>query len=292
MIRRDPQTEAAADVKLFELGFREAKDPRLEPGTLELPAKRMAQVTKDLVAGRLAGRGRGEADPPGRRVQAGRDHRHRLVRARRRRSTSAARASACPTCWPPPAAARRWSSWATARWACSPRSGSRSTACSPTWAPPRTAASGSAAPQAGLLDALLAAQPEIQVDAAFEQGPPEPPPVRGGRSRSTRPPGFHGELRPYQREGLGWLDYLQQFGFGGILADDMGLGKTIQVLALLQRRRARRQAKGPSLAVVPRSLVFNWIAGGRASSPRRLRVLDYTGPGRHALRETVRATTT
>ena len=81
------------------------------------------------------------------------------------------------------------------------------------------------------------------------------------------PAGFHGELRPYQREGLGWLDYLQQFGFGGILADDMGLGKTIQVLALLQRRRARRQAKGPSLAVVPRSLVFNWIAGGRQVHP-------------------------
>src|SRR5207248_4703893 len=39
-----------ADVKLFELGFREAKDPRLDPGTLELPAKRLPQVTKDLVA--------------------------------------------------------------------------------------------------------------------------------------------------------------------------------------------------------------------------------------------------
>ena len=82
------------------------------------------------------------------------------------------------------------------------------------------------------------------------------------------PAGFHGELRPYQCEGLGWLDYLQQFDFGGILADDMGLGKTIQVLALLQRRRSRRQAKGPSLGVVPRSLVFNWIAGGQPSSPR------------------------
>ena len=50
VIRRDPKTESAADVKLFELGFREAKDPRLDPGTLELPAKRMSQVTKDLVA--------------------------------------------------------------------------------------------------------------------------------------------------------------------------------------------------------------------------------------------------
>ena len=119
-----------------------------------------------------------------------------------------------------------------------------------------------------------------------------PPSRRSGRtSGSSRgswpldsPPGFHGELRPYQREGLGWLDYLQRFGFGGILADDMGLGKTIQVLALLQRRRAHRQAKGPSLAVVPRSLVFNWMQEAAKFTPR-LRVLDYTGPGRHALRE-------
>ena len=50
VIRRDPRAESAADIKLFELGFREAKDPRLDPGTLELPAKRMFQVTKDLVA--------------------------------------------------------------------------------------------------------------------------------------------------------------------------------------------------------------------------------------------------
>ncbi len=50
VIRRDPRTESAADVKLFELGFREAKDPRLDPGTLELPAKRMPVVTKELVA--------------------------------------------------------------------------------------------------------------------------------------------------------------------------------------------------------------------------------------------------
>ena len=135
-----------------------------------------------------------------------------------------------------------------------------------------------------MLDALLAAQPEIQVDAAFEKVRENLRQFEGVVALDS-PPGFHGELRPYQREGLGWLDYLQRFGFGGILADDMGLGKTIQVLALLQRRRSRRQAKGPSLAVVPRSLVFNWIQEAAKFTPR-LRVLDYTGPGRHALRET------
>jgi SNF2 family DNA or RNA helicase len=138
--------------------------------------------------------------------------------------------------------------------------------------------------QAGLLDTLLAAQPGVRVDEAFEK-------VRKslhsfeGIAPQEAPPGFHGELRPYQCEGLGWLDYLQKFGFGGILADDMGLGKTVQVLAFLQKRRARRQAKGPALAVVPRSLVFNWAQEAARFTPR-LRVLDYTGPNRHALRET------
>jgi SNF2 family DNA or RNA helicase len=137
--------------------------------------------------------------------------------------------------------------------------------------------------QAGLLDALLAAQPEIQVDAGFAKVRQSLDRFEGVKAVDA-PAGFHGELRPYQRDGLGWLDYLQQFGFGGILADDMGLGKTIQVLALLQRRRSRRQSKGPSLAIVPRSLVFNWILEAGKFTPR-LQVLDYTGPNRHALRE-------
>src|SRR5207253_9614846 len=131
--------------------------------------------------------------------------------------------------------------------------------------------------------ALLAAQPEIQVDAAFEKVRQNLRQFEGVVALDS-PPGFRGELRPYQREGLGWLDYLQKFEFGGILADDMGLGKTIQVLALLQRRRARRQSEGPSLIVVPRSLVFNWMQEAARFTPR-LDILDYTGPNRQALRE-------
>ena len=64
-------------------------------------------------------------------------------------------------------------------------------------------------------------------------------------------------LRPYQREGFEWLCFLKDRGLGGILADDMGLGKTIQVIALLTREKAK-QAKIPSLLVVPASLLGNW----------------------------------
>ena len=68
---------------------------------------------------------------------------------------------------------------------------------------------------------------------------------------------LHGTLRPYQHEGLSWLRFLTKLGLGACLADDMGLGKTIQVLALLLGER-RDGARGPSLLVVPASLLGNW----------------------------------
>ena len=108
-----------------------------------------------------------------------------------------------------------------------------------------------------------------------------------GVTPAEPPPGFTGELRGYQREGLGWLHFLRQFGFGGCLADDMGLGKTVQVLALL----AGRRATGPALVVVPRSLMFNWKQEAARFAPD-LRVLDHTGTGRDQTGAGVRRTTT
>jgi hypothetical protein len=133
--------------------------------------------------------------------------------------------------------------------------------------------------QAVLLDAWLAEE-EVTCDEAFERARER---LRGfaGVAPAAAPPEFRGELRGYQRAGLGWLHFLREFGFGGCLADDMGLGKTVQVLALLESRRAARAEEGlpPSLVVVPRSLVFNWIAEAAQFAPR-LRVLDHTGIGR------------
>jgi len=64
-------------------------------------------------------------------------------------------------------------------------------------------------------------------------------------------------LRDYQKEGLNWLNFLDEFGFGGCLADDMGLGKTIQIIAyfLAQHKKGNKE---PNLVVVPTSLLFNW----------------------------------
>ncbi|HET8941974.1 MAG TPA: DEAD/DEAH box helicase, partial [Rudaea sp.] len=78
-------------------------------------------------------------------------------------------------------------------------------------------------------------------------------------SRSTRAPrGFKAKLRPYQCEGLAWLDFLAAAGLGGILADDMGLGKTVQVLAHILGEKQRKRLDVPALVIAPTSLVGNW----------------------------------
>jgi hypothetical protein len=95
------------------------------------------------------------------------------------------------------------------------------------------------------------------------------------------PEGLHATLRPYQRLGLAWLQFLQALGAGGILADDMGLGKTITTLAFLLRRK---QAEGPapSLVVCPTSIVTNWARESERFTPD-LRVLVLHGPARGRL---------
>ena len=66
-------------------------------------------------------------------------------------------------------------------------------------------------------------------------------------------------LRDYQKEGLNWLNFLDEFEFGGCLADDMGLGKTIQIIAFILSQREKGR-KNTNLIVVPTSLIFNWQA--------------------------------
>lgn len=136
--------------------------------------------------------------------------------------------------------------------------------------------------QVALLDALLSAQEQVEHDETFET-------LRNrfqtfsGIESAGEPKGFEGQLRGYQREGLGWLEFLQEFRLGGCLADDMGLGKTIQVLALLMDRRRTEAERRPSLIVVPKSLLFNWHQECTRFTPE-LSVLEYTGLDREALR--------
>ena len=100
-----------------------------------------------------------------------------------------------------------------------------------------------------------------------------------GISDVTPPASFCLELRPYQKEGLAWLQFLREQKLSGILADDMGLGKTAQTLAhLLVEKEAGRLDK-PALIILPTSLIFNWKNEAARFAPS-LRVLSLHGPER------------
>jgi len=93
------------------------------------------------------------------------------------------------------------------------------------------------------------------------------------------PQGFKATLRPYQRDGLAWLDFLGTAGLGGILADDMGLGKTVQVLAHILGEKQRGRLDQPALVVAPTSLVGNWQSEAARFAPT-LKVLVIHGAAR------------
>ncbi|MDF1568132.1 MAG: DEAD/DEAH box helicase [Spirochaetaceae bacterium] len=91
------------------------------------------------------------------------------------------------------------------------------------------------------------------------------------------------QLREYQKEGLEWLRFLEQFGLGGILADDMGLGKTVQTIALLADALERNEA-GPFLVIAPLSTIPNWASEFRRFLPD-MGVHVHVGNGRGPLPE-------
>jgi superfamily II DNA or RNA helicase len=98
-----------------------------------------------------------------------------------------------------------------------------------------------------------------------------------GVKLARAPEGFQGKLRDYQKQGLSWLQFLDEFEMGGVLADDMGLGKTIQILAFLQARKTQQTL--PSIVVAPKSLTFNWADEAARFVPG-MRVIRYAGDGR------------
>ena len=116
------------------------------------------------------------------------------------------------------------------------------------------------------------AGPRLQavLEQYHQQKAPDPLPA---------PPGFAGQLRPYQERGLGWLAFLHRFDQGACLADDMGLGKTIQLLAFLQHLKAEQELKRPVLLVAPTSVLTNWKREAAAFTPD-LVVNEHYGPRR------------
>jgi superfamily II DNA or RNA helicase len=98
--------------------------------------------------------------------------------------------------------------------------------------------------------------------------------------RDVEPPTALGaELRPYQREGLAWMQTLRHLQVGGILGDDMGLGKTLQTLAHLLLEKQAGRLDAPCLVVMPTTLIPNWQDEAARFTPD-LRVMALHGPQR------------
>jgi len=95
----------------------------------------------------------------------------------------------------------------------------------------------------------------------------------------TPPRGFALQLRPYQLDGLAWLQFLREQNLSGILADDMGLGKTAQALSHLLLEKESGRMNQPSLIVMPTSLIYNWRREAQKFAPD-LKVLSLQGGDR------------
>ncbi len=94
------------------------------------------------------------------------------------------------------------------------------------------------------------------------------------------PTDFQATLRPYQQDGLAWLQFIRELGMGGILADDMGLGKTIQALAHIHYEKNAGRLDKPCLVVAPTSVIGNWKRETDRFAPS-LRTMVFHGTDRH-----------
>jgi len=94
---------------------------------------------------------------------------------------------------------------------------------------------------------------------------------------SLRKAGF--VLRPYQRAGIHWLNWLRENHLHGILADDMGLGKTVQTICAVNIAHEKQEADRPSLIVCPRSVVPFWVREVRRCVPD-IKIAAYGGARR------------
>ena len=93
------------------------------------------------------------------------------------------------------------------------------------------------------------------------------------------PEGLNANLRPYQLEGLSWMQSLRQLEVGGVLADDMGLGKTLQTLAHILCEKNAGRLDRPAMIVMPTSLSPNWLDEAAHFTPQ-LKVLALYGATR------------
>ena len=87
-------------------------------------------------------------------------------------------------------------------------------------------------------------------------------------------------LRPYQKDGVYWMRFLEKSALCGLLADEMGLGKTLQTLTWISLARCDAETRDrPAIVICPTSLVENWNREAEKFVPH-LRRLVISGPNR------------
>ena len=109
---------------------------------------------------------------------------------------------------------------------------------------------------------------------------------RGELPAVAVPQGVLANLRPYQQQGLNWLQFLRRHGLDGILADDMGLGKTLQTLVHIQVEKDAGRLTRPALIIAPVSLMGNWARETARFCPQ-LNALVLHGKDRHQAADTM-----
>ena len=124
-----------------------------------------------------------------------------------------------------------------------------------------------------MLDGLLDDMPEAQTDAYWVKLRERIHSFKEVKAVPA-PQGLNAQLRSYQMQGLAYLNFLSEYGFGGILADEMGLGKTIQTLAFIQYM-VEHKHKGANLIVVPTSVLPNWEREAEKFVPSLKRLIIY-----------------
>ncbi|HEY5952684.1 MAG TPA: DEAD/DEAH box helicase [Kofleriaceae bacterium] len=109
---------------------------------------------------------------------------------------------------------------------------------------------------------------------------------RPQQAQVAAPTSLRADLRPYQREGVAWLQHLREHGAGGILADDMGLGKTLQTITHVLSEKDQGRLDRPAMIVTLTSLVGNWRRELERFAPT-LSIAVHHGADRHERRDTL-----
>lgn len=127
--------------------------------------------------------------------------------------------------------------------------------------------------EAPVLDSLLDDLPGAETDSFWNSLRDKIRTFREIRAVNA-PRGLNATLRGYQMQGLAYLNFLREYGFGGILADEMGLGKTVQTLSFVQHMVESGKI-GPNLIVVPTSVLPNWEREAQKFVPELKRLIIY-----------------